>query len=535
MTGSVALDVVIGLIFIFLLYSLLATIVCEIIATNMGLRARNLHEAIRRMLEDDRVQENSWRKALFNNLKLTYQNLFKSPGRPITKEFYSQPTIKYLARSDFFSKPSYITPQTFSKTIIEIFRKYGKGNSDLDKIQNVIKGEIEFGSDCLAEFRKFVSDYFDENGKVDESKVDKNNVDAILNKINSICDVKKTDDSVFEQRVKLDIKKLIKDIQKKKLSSVSDVDKVKYVVSILKRGDRYLKLFEAETLSHISSLLMDSNNDLVKFRLHLEGWFNETMERAIGWYKQKIQVVLIIVGLVIAIWFNASTLEIIHTLSVDKNSRDQMVQMATSYVEHHKDFTLSDSLDAKARLDSLEKTRKQVQRDMNAANSILGLGWEFPNKLNVYNVDTLTKIKLEDYLVVTLDSGAKGIVLLPENVDKRKFFQLVRTSHDGINAVKYWFINVYNWFCNKPQVEPCVLAFEEGNRVYLSEWKLFYRNLPGYLLTALAISLGAPFWFDMLSKLVQIRGSIQQPVQQPTAGTTTGSSNDAANPLNRKG
>ena len=64
--------------------------------------------------QDDRVQEKSWWKALFNNFKITYQNLFKSPGRPITKEFYSQPTIKYLARSDFFSKPSYFTPQTFS-------------------------------------------------------------------------------------------------------------------------------------------------------------------------------------------------------------------------------------------------------------------------------------------------------------------------------------------------------------------------------------------------------------------------------------
>ena len=55
MTGSVAVDIAIGLIFVFLLYSLLASIVQEIIATFLGLRARNLKHAIRRMLQDDDV------------------------------------------------------------------------------------------------------------------------------------------------------------------------------------------------------------------------------------------------------------------------------------------------------------------------------------------------------------------------------------------------------------------------------------------------------------------------------------------------
>jgi len=31
----------------------------------------------------------------------------------------------------------------------------------------------------------------------------------------------------------------------------------------------------------------------------------------------------------------------------------------------------------------------------------------------------------------------------------------------------------------------------------------------GWLITALAISLGAPFWFDLLNKLMTLRGSIK--------------------------
>ena len=54
MFNSVALDVVIGLVLFYLLYSLLATVLSELIATWLGLRARNLKEAIDRMLNDER-------------------------------------------------------------------------------------------------------------------------------------------------------------------------------------------------------------------------------------------------------------------------------------------------------------------------------------------------------------------------------------------------------------------------------------------------------------------------------------------------
>src|SRR6187397_717673 len=53
MIDNVALDVVIGLVFIYLLYSLFATILMEIISSSFGLRARNLSYALRRMLMDE--------------------------------------------------------------------------------------------------------------------------------------------------------------------------------------------------------------------------------------------------------------------------------------------------------------------------------------------------------------------------------------------------------------------------------------------------------------------------------------------------
>jgi hypothetical protein len=44
----------------------------------------------------------------------------------------------------------------------------------------------------------------------------------------------------------------------------------------------------------------------------------------------------------------------------------------------------------------------------------------------------------------------------------------------------------------------------------LGEWIFFVlRSLFGWLITACAISLGAPFWFDMLNRFVVIRSTVK--------------------------
>src|SRR5687768_9246975 len=105
MSNNLALDVVIGLIFIYLLYSLLATVIAEIIATKLGLRARNLKEAVNRMLNDepeDVKPKGAWYKAiaqwLGDKILRIWDSLrfMKSPNNRIINNFYKHPEIKYL-------------------------------------------------------------------------------------------------------------------------------------------------------------------------------------------------------------------------------------------------------------------------------------------------------------------------------------------------------------------------------------------------------------------------------------------------------
>lgn len=98
MFNSVVLDVVIGLVFIYLLYSLLATIIQEFITTYLGLRAKMLMKGISRMLDDD----------------------IKATG--ISDAFYGHPLIKYLGENKTHSKPAYLTAKNFSKVLIDLLR-----------------------------------------------------------------------------------------------------------------------------------------------------------------------------------------------------------------------------------------------------------------------------------------------------------------------------------------------------------------------------------------------------------------------------
>ena len=504
MTGSVAIDVVLGLVFIYLLYSLLATVLCEIISVHLGLRARNLQQAIRRMLED--FPETSENKiiAFFKHVKTGMVNLFAIIEGPATCVFYHLPVIKYLGRNTLDSKPSYITHQNFSKAIIEIFRRYGgdETKSDLEKIQNVLRGRLEYPG-----ILRVIKDHINENTKIDPDKLDK----------------------------KIDYTAIREDLQKKIQSEHDGTEALdhaqlqlfKRIVTLLnaRRGDKndkavvykideMLNLFGHETRSHLSSLLKDAENDVTKFRTQLEQWFDDTMKRATGWYKQKVQFVLLLVGLGLAICFNANTIYIVKTLAVDKDARDKLVEMATAYSNDPSSrapegvvrFTRRDSLRIDsirmARLDSLENVRTALIREMNDANSLLGLGWNLPDSLDLKDVRATHNLsnaekKLYKYDTVHFDNGVVKLVQYSNHYTKRILCTLSKNAKGYAGANKQLTrIKVNNGTWGR-------ITYAAGNVFSNAFW--------GFLLTALAISLGSPFWFDILNKLIQVRGPVREP------------------------
>jgi hypothetical protein len=119
MFNNVVLDVVIGLVFIYLLYSLLVSIIHEMIATHLAFRAKILEKAIARMLDDGVSTHNAFVDRLSGYWQLLGRTKYLD-DKKFTSAFYGHPLIKYLAEDKWHSKPSYLAADNFSKVIVDL-------------------------------------------------------------------------------------------------------------------------------------------------------------------------------------------------------------------------------------------------------------------------------------------------------------------------------------------------------------------------------------------------------------------------------
>ncbi len=390
MLGSVALDVVIGLIFVYLLYSLLASIVQEFVSTIFGLRARMLCKAINRMLNDDSSSNNIF-KGILEFFRFYW--FPKKPDDSFAGKFYKNPMIKYLSSGKWHNKPSYMNAQIFSKVVMDLL----KGN------------EIKPGDDPLPVILGYLE---------------------------------KSDNKVKKKKSK--------------------------------------EFNGSETQAFLRSLLVDANNDLEKFKLSLESWYDTTMEQTTGWYKKHVQTTLFIIGLFIAVIFNVNTISIVNNLSKDKKAREQMVQLASAAgTKYQTTVYILDSLkkDTNKVYDStwfenrneiLKAAYNTLNEDMQSANNVLSLGWP-----KYDSTDTAICKKV-----------------LPYNTAFQKKCKQCLTDSSTIKL-------------------RTKCQFRQNLHFWVKTGLISWKSILGWILTALAISLGAPFWFDLLSKLVNLRSSLK--------------------------
>ncbi|MCG6186845.1 hypothetical protein K5G00_05525 [Maribellus maritimus] len=271
--------------------------------------------------------------------------------------------------------------------------------------------------------------------------------------------------------------------QSKPIGDTIRGEKVRYVLG---KEEAEVQI-ETETLQYLRSIWADSQGDVEKFKVSLEQWFSDTMERASGWYKQKVQIILFFIGFFIAVFFNVDTISIAKKLSTDKTAREQMVSMANAYIENNRSLPIElnsrkDTIKAaenyNQKLDSLYAYKKKLDADIAKANSILGLGAWLPDS------------------VETPFDSVKNVLVYPVYIDKKALPKIYRDK----NAPSQKKLRAYNG--------KGVRFFLKAKISYL--FCLLWYHFWGFLLTAFAISLGATFWFDLLNKLMKLRGSTQQ-------------------------
>ena len=325
------LDVAIGLVFLYMMTSLLVTIVQEGIASMMQLRAKNLYDAIENLLGDPALAKHPDYKDLVVDL---YRH-------PLMQSLYRQtPVAKEASAANFVkvaSLPSYIPSRTFAIALLDVLR--GKSASEATGIDQVLAG-------------------------------------------------------------------------------------ARQAVEKLPAGNlkTTLTLFVADADPHRESV----NQRAQAVSERVEGWFNDSMSRASGWYKRQAQRMSLGIGLAITILINANTFHVAGQLWSDNALRAQVSATAAAYYKEQTDAgdrapTGGIAKEGRQAVSVAAQWNEQMKR---LEASSLPIGW-----------------------------SADFASMLPRN---------------------------------------------------LTGWAAL---LFGWLVTGLAASLGAAFWFDVLGRALQIRGS----------------------------
>lgn len=456
MFSNVALDVSIGLVFIFLIYSLLASIIQEMVARMLSLRGRMLIKGIRVMLEDNHEEKSSipfigYIVSFFNSFFKTVRNFYRPlPKDSLAKKFYDQPTIKYLSESTHNNKPSYIGPANFSESMTKLLRG------------------IDFDGT-------------------------KSQMDAIKTTLD-------------EWQTALNEAKLVKDKEHVK-------SKLEHIIVTISQEEIKIGV---ETLHQIQQLFIDAQNDIDKFKALLENWFDHTMDRVNGWYKRQTQTVLLIIGFGIAFSFNVDSISVYHVLAKDKKAREAMVQMAIS--EKSKMGIIVDSLKKRSKTVEIKAT-------INGRDTTITKDSVFVNATNDY-----------------LDTTYKALVNDAEDADK--ILGLGKPYSDQIDSLEEARSTLQTDSAKLPDLKTKNRAIDSGIAVlkakthhlqYGPRQKGGIYTFFGWLITALAISLGAPFWFDMLNKLISLRSSGKKSDNASDGNNNNASDKKEVSPLKRVG
>jgi|SRR5665213_290242 len=76
------------------------------------------------------------------------------------------------------------------------------------------------------------------------------------------------------------------------------------------------------------TLIQNTQGSLERAQRDIEGWFNDTMDRASGWYRRRTQVWTILIAAAVTVAINADTLNIARHLWVDPTVRATIVAQA---------------------------------------------------------------------------------------------------------------------------------------------------------------------------------------------------------------
>lgn len=271
MFGSVVLEVAIGLIFVYLLVSLMVTSVTEILAGWLKWRAKDLWKGVRNILDSGTAH--AWVDRLYSHPLIAGL----SEGEAVQGDAAKAPR----------NGPSYIPSRTFALSLLEILREPRRVLArQIDRIPDSVP---------LPDLRARLMKELPEN--------------AVRQQIEAL--IPDFPDTLPTAAAKEELRKI----------AAADLPEI------------IAGLPDARLRGTLLALYDDAKGDVDELKKGIEIWFNNSMDRVSGWYKRRTQLVNLGIAGVLVLFLNIDTVLLVRALSENETLRKTVVAEAEAYAE----------------------------------------------------------------------------------------------------------------------------------------------------------------------------------------------------------
>ena len=271
--------------------------------------------------------------------------------------------------------------------------------------------------------------------------------------------------------------------------------------------------------------------------------YEEVQKRSAGVYKRNAKGLSFLVGLLIAISFNADTLNMISNLTNGSNKfpeqlysqlqkNPELIKDPTKQTELKEFFNNSDSLplgwdyDEKLKLQQAGENQEKAKNLRALITVLKGDNDTIQTLCNApeTNKECFNKVKnlLLDQnnsaIIPNLDDDFKSKFTEDNPVESEKLSLFVKSYNDFLKGKEKELINLV--FGTSPgNVDPTSITsltetLNNGKAIVEQKQGGWLKASLGWLITAIALSMGAPFWFDQLSRIMNVRNSAKPKDQE---------------------
>lgn len=464
------LEVTIGIIFVWIVLSLTTIQFQEWISTRLDKRARDMEVAIHEMLANPNLKAQFYDHPVIRGL--TAKKRRKPSETP--RWYYRWPIIRGFTKEKR-RIPSYIPSQQFALTLFDIALTAGTESSVIQQGLLKIRDDLE-NEKRLTVYEAIIEELnllaeFARSAAATEAgtAITKRTLDSLRKEAEQFIDKfsakypKLKLEKELEDKIRNAIAAMLSEAsnRKKEIDEVLNQqpnDKSGKALSKVRRGVAALSVISPEFNQTLNALLLnvedyvtERENELATARGNIEKWFDDSMDRVSGTYKRYAQGLALAIGFFVALLLNVDSINLTIYLWREPSVRQVLAENATK-------FELPRT--------ELESNPEQAMQDFRSqfVGLDLPIGW-------------------------VINDSEKGPAYSDINC------QLFPKTDQAFGIPVF--------ASNK-----CVSPPQSNNQTNLS------LKLIGIFITALAARQGAPFWFDILKRAVNLRGTGANPAEK---------------------